>query len=228
MLCCGAQCNLCQAPAAVERDPAPLGDPAALAVSLPTPAPNVEGTAADLPTPPVITAKANPPIAAKSIPIQAPTTAAATAVAPLAKGTAADPPTPALMTAKANPPTAAKSWAAVATAPTNATPQTAPVIPAPRPSPAPTQCWKKYHCQDGIRCTLGHTQDQKAFFNRNDGACPRNYKMKLCTLGRQCNHHARPDWCWFAHGEQDFLCTVCGKTGHIWRNCSSSRPGPRR
>ena len=83
------------------------------------------------------------------------------------------------------------------------------------------QCWYGYRCRDGTMCNRRHTPDQMAFFRRFDGACPRNYKTALCNRGDQCYHVANTDRCAYAHGEQDFLCTICWQTGHIARTCNS-------
>ena len=48
-------------------------------------------------------------------------------------------------------------------------------------------------------------------------------KVDLCPW-RHCEYDAKTDWCTYAHGQQDFLCTSCRYTGHISRNCNSRRP----
>ena len=93
-------------------------------------------------------------------------------------------------------------------------------VPSSLPAAGLRQCWYGYYCNKGIRCELGHTPDEQAFFESiGNGACPRAYKMRLCTR-TNCQYETNPAWCTFAHGEQDFWCMRCWQSGHSSAGCS--------
>jgi hypothetical protein len=82
-----------------------------------------------------------------------------------------------------------------------------------------SQCWYGYYCHKGTQCGHHHTADQKEFFQKvGNGACPKAYKMKLCQM-QNCRYAKMKAWCTYAHGESDFWCTCCGKSGHTFVQC---------
>jgi len=88
---------------------------------------------------------------------------------------------------------------------------------------APTRpdCRHGYRCARGSTCSFVHTDDQKAFFEKHGGHCPRGYKLKQCShapSGR-CKFSATPEWCLYAHGETDAYCMSCQCTGHSTVKC---------
>jgi hypothetical protein len=91
-----------------------------------------------------------------------------------------------------------------------------------KPLTSKPDCRHGYRCTRGIACGFAHTADQKAFFEKHGGACPRGYKLKLCShapSGR-CRFMQTSEWCPYAHGEGDAWCVSCQSSGHSSSKCT--------
>ncbi|KAK4445192.1 hypothetical protein QBC34DRAFT_413689 [Podospora aff. communis PSN243] len=74
--------------------------------------------------------------------------------------------------------------------------------------------WRLY-CNKAKDCTWGHTDDERLHFRSRGPKKAR--KINLCNKGDRCMRGATCD---FAHGEAEFFCPTCDKTGvHHMTKC---------
>ena len=72
------------------------------------------------------------------------------------------------------------------------------------------QCEHRSKCTNGLKCTHGHTDDEKKFF-RNPCKDKECYYKKNCKNGPRCR---------FAHSNKDSFCSECHQWGHLKDTCT--------
>ena len=73
-------------------------------------------------------------------------------------------------------------------------------------------CKYRSKCSKGLKCTHGHTEDEKEFF--------RNPKKHLeCKFKKNCKYGSK---CKFAHSSKDSFCRECHQWGHLESDCSEN------
>ena len=73
------------------------------------------------------------------------------------------------------------------------------------------QCKYRSKCGNRLKCTHGHTDDEKEFFKNP-------HKDKECRFKRNCRYGSR---CKFAHSDKDSFCCECHQWGHVQDKCKS-------
>lgn len=81
-----------------------------------------------------------------------------------------------------------------------------------------TRCPNELHCPYAARCTMVHTDGEKALFSRYNKINFAYWKAQMCN-----SPHSHPaDTCSFAHSESDSWCLLCKRFKHSTDNCPLS------
>ena len=80
-----------------------------------------------------------------------------------------------------------------------------------KPQKYSQQCEHRSKCTNGLKCTHGHTDDEKKFF-RNPS------KDKECKYKKNCKYGSK--MCKFAHSNKDSFCSECRQWGHLKDTCT--------
>lgn len=70
-------------------------------------------------------------------------------------------------------------------------------------------CRHRSRCSKSLKCTHGHTEDEKKFFRKPLKFLECNFK-KNCKYGSQCK---------YAHSSKDSFCRLCHQWGHLESDC---------
>lgn len=70
-------------------------------------------------------------------------------------------------------------------------------------------CKYRSKCFQGLKCTHGHTEDEKEFFRKPLKHLECNFK-KNCKYGSQCK---------YAHSSKGSFCCLCHQWGHLESDC---------
>ena len=87
------------------------------------------------------------------------------------------------------------------------------------PRHTPKCCLGK-NCEDGLKCQLAHSSEDKEYFGKNRGKGFYWRKTKLCNV-ENCPHSKDIKKCNFAHGKEDGWCRNCHKRGHFYNSCKN-------
>ena len=70
-------------------------------------------------------------------------------------------------------------------------------------------CKYRSKCFQGLKCTYGHTEDEKKFF-RKELKCKECHSKGHCKYGSQCR---------YAHSSEESFCRKCHQQGHLESDC---------
>lgn len=70
-------------------------------------------------------------------------------------------------------------------------------------------CRYRSRCSKGLKCTHGHTEDEKKFFRQP-------LKHLECNFKKNCRYGSR---CKYAHSSKDSFCRQCHQWGHLESDC---------